>query len=39
MIQTVLPPPLTAEVCARALNSRDARFDGLFYVGITSTNI
>lgn len=39
MIQTVLPPPLTAEACARALNSRDARFDGLFYVGITSTNI
>jgi AraC family transcriptional regulator of adaptative response / DNA-3-methyladenine glycosylase II len=39
MIQTVLPPPLTAEVCARALNSRDARFDGLFFVGITSTNI
>lgn len=39
MIQAVLPPPLTAEICARALNSRDARFDGLFYVGITSTQI
>ena len=39
MIQTVLPPPLTAEVCARAANSRDARFDGLFFIGITSTHI
>lgn len=39
MIQTLLPPGLTAEVCAKALNSRDARFDGLFFVGITSTHI
>jgi AraC family transcriptional regulator of adaptative response / DNA-3-methyladenine glycosylase II len=30
-----LPP----EVCARALGARDARFDGLFYVGITTTRI
>jgi AraC family transcriptional regulator, regulatory protein of adaptative response / DNA-3-methyladenine glycosylase II len=27
------------EVCYRALQSRDARFDGLLYVGITSTGI
>src|SRR5579862_8259843 len=27
------------EVCYRALQSRDARFDGLLFVGITSTGI
>jgi AraC family transcriptional regulator, regulatory protein of adaptative response / DNA-3-methyladenine glycosylase II len=27
------------EVCYRALQSRDARFDGLIYVGVTSTGI
>jgi AraC family transcriptional regulator, regulatory protein of adaptative response / DNA-3-methyladenine glycosylase II len=27
------------EVCYRALKSRDARFDGLLYVGVTSTGI
>src|ERR1700755_3350614 len=27
------------EVCYRALQSRDARFDGLLYVGVTSTGI
>ncbi len=32
---STLPP----DVCARALESRDARFDGVFFVGITSTNI
>ncbi|MGH7558036.1 MAG: DNA-3-methyladenine glycosylase 2 family protein [Gemmatimonadota bacterium] len=31
-----LPP---ADVCERALNARDARFDGLFFVGITTTGI
>jgi AraC family transcriptional regulator, regulatory protein of adaptative response / DNA-3-methyladenine glycosylase II len=30
---------LDAAVCHRALDSRDARFDGVFFVGITSTNI
>lgn len=30
---------LDAEVCARALGARDARFDGLFFVGITSTRV
>src|SRR5499426_511808 len=30
---------LDAEVCARALGARDARFDGLFFVGITSTGV
>ena len=30
---------LDAGVCARALGARDARFDGLFFVGITSTRI
>ncbi|MGH7564604.1 MAG: DNA-3-methyladenine glycosylase 2 family protein [Gemmatimonadota bacterium] len=34
--QAALPP---AEVCERALNARDARFDGLFFVGITTTGI
>jgi AraC family transcriptional regulator of adaptative response / DNA-3-methyladenine glycosylase II len=27
------------EICYRALQSRDARFDGLIYVGVTSTGI
>src|SRR5690242_997554 len=30
---------LTAAVCARALDARDARFDGVFFVGITTTRI
>jgi AraC family transcriptional regulator of adaptative response / DNA-3-methyladenine glycosylase II len=30
---------LDAEICARALGARDARFDGLFFVGITSTRV
>lgn len=30
---------LDAEVCTRALGARDARFDGLFFVGITSTGV
>src|SRR6266700_1048089 len=29
----------TAAVCARALDARDARFDGVFFVGITTTRI
>src|ERR1700758_3999152 len=31
-----LPDP---ETCYRALESRDARFDGLLFVGVTSTGI
>ena len=30
---------LDRESCARALEARDARFDGVFFVGITSTGI
>jgi AraC family transcriptional regulator of adaptative response / DNA-3-methyladenine glycosylase II len=30
---------LAANICERALEARDARFDGLFFVGITSTGI
>ncbi len=36
------PPPaptLPADVLERALDARDARFDGLFFVGITTTGI
>jgi len=33
------PSALTDDVCARALDARDARFDGLFFVGITTTRI
>ena len=33
------PPRLHPDVCARALAARDARFDGLFVVAITSTRI
>jgi AraC family transcriptional regulator of adaptative response / DNA-3-methyladenine glycosylase II len=35
-ISDVLPSP---DICERALAARDARFDGLFYVGITSTGV
>jgi AraC family transcriptional regulator, regulatory protein of adaptative response / DNA-3-methyladenine glycosylase II len=35
-IPVVLPSP---DICERALEARDARFDGVFYVGITSTGI
>jgi AraC family transcriptional regulator, regulatory protein of adaptative response / DNA-3-methyladenine glycosylase II len=33
--------PLTLDpaMCARALDARDARFDGLFFVGITTTRV
>lgn len=30
---------LTADICQRAIRARDARFDGLFFVGITTTGI
>jgi AraC family transcriptional regulator, regulatory protein of adaptative response / DNA-3-methyladenine glycosylase II len=30
---------LDAGICTRALGARDARFDGLFFVGITSTGV
>ena len=35
----VPPTQLSADVCERALNARDARFDGIFFVGITTTRI
>jgi AraC family transcriptional regulator of adaptative response / DNA-3-methyladenine glycosylase II len=33
------PTPLDPAACERALGARDARFDGLFFVGITTTRI
>ncbi|MGI8497134.1 MAG: AlkA N-terminal domain-containing protein [Gemmatimonadaceae bacterium] len=36
---TVPSLPVHAEVFARALDARDARFDGVFFVGITTTGI
>ena len=40
MTDTVAHPPmLDAESCAQALASRDPRFDGVFFVGISSTMI
>ena len=30
---------LDAELCYRSLNARDSRFDGQFYVGVTSTGV
>ena len=40
MTAAAIPPiSLSAEVCERALNARDARFDGIFFVGITTTRI
>jgi AraC family transcriptional regulator of adaptative response / DNA-3-methyladenine glycosylase II len=40
-VSDAITPPLrlTADACVRALDARDARFDGLFFVGITSTHI
>jgi AraC family transcriptional regulator, regulatory protein of adaptative response / DNA-3-methyladenine glycosylase II len=40
MIEPAGPTPsLPAQVCQRALDARDARFDGLFFVGIVTTRI
>jgi AraC family transcriptional regulator of adaptative response / DNA-3-methyladenine glycosylase II len=39
MIEPAGLPSLPAHVCQRALDARDARFDGLFYVGIVTTGI
>jgi AraC family transcriptional regulator of adaptative response / DNA-3-methyladenine glycosylase II len=37
---TAMPPILLSpDVCERALNARDPRFDGIFFVGITTTGI
>ena len=33
------PPRLRPDICARALDARDARFDGIFVVAITTTRI
>src|SRR5919202_999380 len=30
---------LNAQICERALGARDARFDGIFFVGITTTRV
>jgi AraC family transcriptional regulator of adaptative response / DNA-3-methyladenine glycosylase II len=38
-VPPMLDTSLTDAVCQRACNSRDARFDGLFFVGITTTHI
>lgn len=32
-------PPLAERLCHRAVDARDARFDGVFYVGVTTTRI
>src|SRR5688572_9788163 len=34
-----LPPSLPPDVCERAVDAHDPRFDGLFFVGVTSTRI
>lgn len=40
MLEPIGPPPsLPAHVCQRALDARDPRFDGLFFVGIVTTGI
>jgi AraC family transcriptional regulator of adaptative response / DNA-3-methyladenine glycosylase II len=39
MTSTALSLGLNPAVCHRALDARDARFDGLFFVGITTTGI
>ncbi len=39
MRATTIRPALDADVCDRALAARDARFDGVFFVGIRTTMI
>jgi AraC family transcriptional regulator of adaptative response / DNA-3-methyladenine glycosylase II len=40
VIQLLTGPTLpSADICERALDARDPRFDGLFFVGITTTQI
>ena len=39
MRATAIRPALDADVCDRALAARDARFDGVFFVGIRTTMI
>ncbi|MGH7571107.1 MAG: DNA-3-methyladenine glycosylase 2 family protein [Gemmatimonadota bacterium] len=40
MIEPIARPALPpADVCQRALNARDPRFDGLFFVGIVTTGV
>lgn len=36
---SVAPPPLDDQACYLALAARDARFDGRFFTGVTSTGI
>ncbi|WP_454829748.1 AlkA N-terminal domain-containing protein [Pseudoxanthomonas wuyuanensis] len=39
MLLTPAPDPLDLRVCEQARLSRDARFDGLFFIAVTSTRI
>ena len=40
MLPVVSRPPLPPrDICERALDARDPRFDGIFFVGITSTRV
>ena len=39
LIEVGAEPALDRELCYRALRARDARFDGRFYTGVTSTGI
>jgi len=38
-VAAISPTQLSSDVCERALDARDARFDGIFFVGITTTRI
>lgn len=39
MLLTPIPEPLDLRLCEQARLSRDARFDGLFFIAVTSTRI
>jgi AraC family transcriptional regulator of adaptative response / DNA-3-methyladenine glycosylase II len=39
MIEPALSPSLTPQVCHRAVDNRDPRFDGVFFVAIITTRI
>ena len=39
MVDAARTSLLDSDACSRAIASHDARFDGLFFVGITTTRI
>src|SRR5437868_7575341 len=38
-LRWIFPPRMNPDDCYRALTARDRRFDGVFFVGVTTTGI